>query len=158
MIRLTKTVTWLVLCSAMLASIASAQDDAASQRYFTGNALYNRKMYKLAIEEYRIFLAEHPAHAKAANARMGMALSHYALGDFAAAAPLLNDLVAQNVGDGGTNVGFQLRCDSPPSQGVGPPFPRAQEERNLRRSDLPRYQDLTKKLRDGLVKELFPFF
>ncbi len=82
---------WAVL---FLCPPAEAQNDAAAERYFTGNALYNRKMYKLAIEEYKLFLKENSGHAKADNARMGMAMSYYCLEQHKEAAPILKDLVA----------------------------------------------------------------
>ena len=96
----------LTICTVTaMSGVSLAQEDATSQRYFTGNALYNRKMYELAIEEYKLFLAEQPTHAKADNARMGMAMSYYSLGKYAEAEPLLNALVTKGTAP---NVG-QLR-------------------------------------------------
>ncbi len=72
-----------------------AAEDPAADHYYRGNALYNRKMHALAIEEYKLFLAEHPNHAKAENARHGMALSYYSMRKYAEAEPMLKALVAK---------------------------------------------------------------
>ena len=68
---------------------ANAANGAAEELYYSANALYNRKLYELAVEEYKSFLEKHATHAKVNNARMGLGLSHYALGNYKAAKPLL---------------------------------------------------------------------
>ena len=69
---------------------ALAQDaDPGEGIYFSANALYNRGLYKLAVDEYEAFLKNFPQHAKASQARLGLALSHYGAGDHAKAEPLL---------------------------------------------------------------------
>ena len=61
----------------------------AEEIYFSANALYNRKLYELATREYLSFLKKHPQHEKAPRARLGLALSYYAMGQYAEAEPLL---------------------------------------------------------------------
>ncbi len=73
----------------LLPPAAAAQDsDRASEAYFSANALYNRKLYPLAIDEYSSFLRNYPRHEKAQQARLGLALCYNALGDRKKAEPL----------------------------------------------------------------------
>lgn len=83
----------LLLWLSGLAAPAPAAEDPDADRYFRGNALYNRKMYDLAVEEYKLFLGNHPEHPKAGNARHGLALSYYAAGHYAAAESLLQEVI-----------------------------------------------------------------
>ena len=78
----------------LTASIALAEDsdDATSERYYTGNALYNRKLYTAAIPEYQAFIAQYPTHTKADQARLGLALSYFGSGNYALAEPLFKTL------------------------------------------------------------------
>ena len=84
----------IVLVALCLASVASAQEkpDPALDRYYSANALYNRRLFKLAAAEYKAFLAKNAKHAKAPAARYGLALSLYHMGDLKAAAPLFEKL------------------------------------------------------------------
>ncbi len=75
---------------------ARAAEDPMADQYYRGNALYNRKLHALAIEEFKLFLAKFPDHAKAEHARLGMALSYYAMQKFAEAEPLLKALIAKD--------------------------------------------------------------
>ena len=75
-------------CAAKPAA-GTPQADPAEELYFSANALYNRRLYELSAKEYRAFLKEYPRHARKARAELGLALSLYALGDYAAAEPLL---------------------------------------------------------------------
>ena len=56
--------------------------DAGSEAFFSGNALYNRRLYSLAIAEYKAFLQKYPNHARVADARRGIALSYFAEGNW----------------------------------------------------------------------------
>ena len=69
-----------------------AAGDGVAGSYYDANALFNRKLYALAIKKYEAFLAANPQHPKASLARYGLALSHYELGNLKAAAPLLGQL------------------------------------------------------------------
>jgi len=84
----------LIFLYAQIAFLAVAQEprDPAADTYFAANALYNRKLYALAAEEFREFLAKNGGHEKAAQARLGLALSVYGEGKFAEAEPLLGAL------------------------------------------------------------------
>lgn len=59
--------------------------DPAVKQMMKANGLLRRNLYKLAAEEYRGFLADHPNHAKAPEARYELGLCLYSLHDFAAA-------------------------------------------------------------------------
>ena len=39
-----------------------AEDAPGTDKYYEANALYNKKLYKLAIDEYRNFLAKYPSN------------------------------------------------------------------------------------------------
>lgn len=96
--RVWKNVPALVLVSCILIGLASnTRADEGEDLYFGANALYNRKLYELAIKEYEGFLENAPEHAKAPNARMGLGLSHYATGDYAAALPMLEQTITDKV-------------------------------------------------------------
>ena len=73
----------------LTATASTAADEQGSELYFSANALYNRKLYDLAIKEYTRFLADHPNHSKKAQAGLGLGLSYYALEKYKEAAPLL---------------------------------------------------------------------
>ena len=81
----------VVLCVAVVAS-AQEKTDPALDKYYSANALYNRRLFKLAAAEYKAFLAKNAKHAKAPAARYGLALSLYHMGDLKAAAPLFGKL------------------------------------------------------------------
>ncbi|MEI7899885.1 MAG: tetratricopeptide repeat protein [bacterium] len=98
---ITGLLAWVVLLLAALGgrAVEEAPDTAAGKLY-NGNALYNMKLYSAATAEYQNFLAANPQHAKADEARFGLALSLYGLGKFAEAEPLLKQLLASGkVGD-----------------------------------------------------------
>ena len=81
---------------------APAQQDGAAgaEQYYSGNALYNRNLYTLAIQEYRGFLRQNPNHPKAEDARKALGLSLYAAGKYGEAEPVLAAAVrAGKVGD-----------------------------------------------------------
>ena len=83
---------------AVALGVSSAQDaapaDPALDLYYSANGLYNRNLHELAAQRFQEFLTKHPAHPKAPHARLGLALSFFALGKHADAAPLLTQLVA----------------------------------------------------------------
>lgn len=78
----------VVVCFVVLSLFADrvcAQADKnesipGAEQYYSGNALYNRKLYDLALKEYEAFLSVNAAHAASEKARLGAALSYYALG------------------------------------------------------------------------------
>ena len=53
---------------------AAQQNEEIPEQYYSANALYNRKLYTLALEEYSAFLQARPLHEKAVRARLGLAL------------------------------------------------------------------------------------
>jgi TolA-binding protein len=77
-----------------------AAEDPGTDRFFSANALYNRKLYVVAVKEYDDFLKQFPDHNKAEQARYGLALSLYTLGRFKDAEPILVGLIERaKVGD-----------------------------------------------------------
>ncbi|MFH2001868.1 MAG: tetratricopeptide repeat protein [Planctomycetota bacterium] len=63
--------------------------DPALPLYYNANALYNRKLYKLSLEEYDTFIERYPRHEKRPQADLGQGLCLYALGDYVKAVPVL---------------------------------------------------------------------
>ncbi|MCE5279044.1 MAG: tetratricopeptide repeat protein [Planctomycetaceae bacterium] len=94
--RWSLVLTWAIVAAAIAAApvVATAQDaqpsDPALDQYYNANALYNRKLFKLAVDEYEKFLQAYPQHAKAGMARYGLGLSYYFMKDWAKAAGLLD--------------------------------------------------------------------
>lgn len=76
------------LADAAITQSGEDGNDPATDLYYSANALYNRKLYSLAAEEYADFLKKFPAHDRAPRVRLGLALCHYSLGDKKKAAPL----------------------------------------------------------------------
>ncbi|MBT5690211.1 MAG: tetratricopeptide repeat protein [Opitutae bacterium] len=72
-----------------------AADDPLLEQYFIANAAYNRKLYPVAIEQYKQFLQKNGSHAKADLARRGLAISLYALKLYDKAMPEFSTLLAK---------------------------------------------------------------
>ena len=72
-----------------------AADDPLLEQYFIANAAYNRKLYPVAVEQYKQFLQKNGAHPKADLARRGLALSLYALKLYDKAMPEFATLLAK---------------------------------------------------------------
>lgn len=88
---------WLQLgvCLGLAATVWAAEDvpaDPALELYYSANGLYNRKLYPLAMDQYREFLAKHSGHPKAAMAELGLGLSLFMAGEMDEAEPLLAQL------------------------------------------------------------------
>jgi TolA-binding protein len=66
--------------------------DPALDSYYAANALYNKQLYDLAIEEYRSFIAKFPRHEKILHARFGLAFSFYNMARYREAEQLLAEL------------------------------------------------------------------
>lgn len=74
--------------------------DPALERFYTGNALFNRKVYTAAIPEYKEFLSAYPQHEKAEQVRLALALSYYLNGSYAEAEPSLRTVIQNGkIGD-----------------------------------------------------------
>lgn len=84
--------TLAITALALVASQEKPPRDRAVDLYSSANALYNRRLYDLAADQYREFLKGHPRHEKAPGARLGLALSLYSAGKPAEAEPLLAEL------------------------------------------------------------------
>ncbi len=81
----------------MLPSQLQAQGkDPALDLYYLATGAYNRKLYPAAIGGFQEFLQKHAKHAKADQARQGLALSFYAQKQYAQAIPHLGTLLAKS--------------------------------------------------------------
>jgi tetratricopeptide (TPR) repeat protein len=85
----------MALCVSFLVTPLSAQEavDPALQLYFSGNTVYNRKQYPIAVSIYSEFLRKYGTHEKAQLARYGLGLSQFALKQYDRAAPEFQKLV-----------------------------------------------------------------
>ena len=72
-----------------------AKKDPALDLYFSANALYNRGLYELAVDEFRSFLGKHAKHPKAPFANLGLGLCLFQAGKPAEAEPVFA-LIANN--------------------------------------------------------------
>jgi TolA-binding protein len=72
------------------------KEDPALDLYYSANGLYNRRLYELAIEEYKKFLSKYKNHEKSTDARLGYALSLYTVGKKEEAIPELRKLALDN--------------------------------------------------------------
>ena len=70
----------------------SQSNDPALDSYYAANALYNKNLYELAIDEYRAFIAKYPRHEKILHAKFGLAFSLYNLGRYRDAEPYFAEL------------------------------------------------------------------
>ncbi|MCF7888784.1 MAG: tetratricopeptide repeat protein, partial [Victivallales bacterium] len=88
----------IVLSTFIPVCIYASEDDISTEKYYTANALYNKKLYKLAAEEFRNFLIRYPEHPKVNNAKLGLGLSYYELKKYSEAKPIFSELAdKQNV-------------------------------------------------------------
>lgn len=91
-----KVILFLLVCLGAVSTDGAAfnddNDDAAVSMYYSANALYNRKLYTLSMEEYEAFIKKYPRHEKRQHAELGRALCLYALENFEDAAPALEKL------------------------------------------------------------------
>lgn len=85
-----KTFLFALLITALTTQLYAS--DRATDEYYQANALFNKKLYKLAIDEYKSFIARYPNHKKYVAAKLGLALSYYNIGNFKAAQPILLEL------------------------------------------------------------------
>ena len=70
----------------------SQSNDPALDSYYAANALYNKNLYELAIDEYRAFIAKYPRHEKILHAKFGLAFALYNLGRYKEAEPYFAEL------------------------------------------------------------------
>ena len=72
----------LGLCPLAGPCLAASEDGAAVDDYNFAAWLYNEGKYGLAVESYQVFLENYGEHAKAADARFGLAQSFFHLEAF----------------------------------------------------------------------------
>ena len=72
-------------------SAANSDDD----KYFAANALYNKKLYQLAAEEYKSFMLKNPQHSKYLHAKLGLALCYFDMKKYREAEVLLDELAGK---------------------------------------------------------------
>ena len=87
----------LIICGVIFfsANFAKADDKAATDKYFAANALYNKKLFKLAADEYRSFIAKYPNHTKILHAKLGLALCYYELRNFREAEAIFSEIAKE---------------------------------------------------------------
>src|SRR5210317_995639 len=66
--------------------------DAETDKYFAANSLYNKKLFKLAAEEYKSFTLKNPNHPKFLHAKLGLALCYFEMKKFREAEVLFEEL------------------------------------------------------------------
>lgn len=79
----------------MAAPLGAQSNDPAMESYYAANALYNKNLYQLAVDEYKAFIAKYPKHEKHLHARFGLALSLYEMKRFQEAEPLFGALARE---------------------------------------------------------------
>lgn len=90
--NLTSRTAWVLCIVFMITAGIVAQDDPAMNKYYSANALYNKKLYDLAIDEYKNFLARYPEHNKALSAKLGLGLCYYETGKYRKAETIFTEL------------------------------------------------------------------
>ena len=88
-------VTLIALLVSLPGQLRGQQKDPALDLHYLATAAYNRKLYPAAIGGFREFLQKHGNHAKADQARQGLALSFYAQKQYVEAIPLLTALLSK---------------------------------------------------------------
>lgn len=83
---------FLILVLSESGLTAETESDPALTRFHSANSMTMRRLYKLAIPQYREFLTEYPKHEKAPQARWGLALCLHATEAYQEAADLLAGL------------------------------------------------------------------
>ena len=78
----------LILGGSLFAQAQKAKKDPALDLYFSANALYNRGLYELAVDEFTSFVAKYPTHAKAPYANLGLGLCLFSTGKLKEAEPV----------------------------------------------------------------------
>ena len=80
---------------AILATAALNLSASESDKYFAANALYNKKLYKLAAEEYKDFMVKNPQHPKYLYAKLGLAFCYFEMKKYREAEVLFEELANQ---------------------------------------------------------------
>ena len=79
----------------LVSSVTLKSGDVADGQYFAANGLYNKRLYKLAAEQYKAFVLKHPEHNKVLSAKLGLALCYYNLRKLHEAEALFRELAAK---------------------------------------------------------------
>jgi len=85
----------MIFSLSLFAGIALNAVDPEEDKYFAANALYNKKLYKLAAEEYKSFLLKNPTHKKYLQAKLGLALCYFELKNYREAEVLFEELATK---------------------------------------------------------------
>ncbi|MFP6900140.1 MAG: tetratricopeptide repeat protein [Opitutales bacterium] len=73
------------------------KNDPALDLYFSSNALYNRGLYELAVDEFRSFLSKYGNHPKAPTVTLGLGLALFQTGKLAEAEPVFSKIANNRV-------------------------------------------------------------
>ena len=80
---------------AIMATVAPNLTASENDQYFAANALYNKKLYKLAAEEYKDFMLKNPQHPKYLHAKLGLAFCYFEMKKYREAEVLFDELASQ---------------------------------------------------------------
>lgn len=83
---------WMSVAVALAQEATPKTGEPGTDQFYTANELFNRRLYPLAVAEYKAFLEKYPKHSKVDRARYGLALSLFSAGDFKDAEPVLAGL------------------------------------------------------------------
>ncbi|MCG8525896.1 MAG: tetratricopeptide repeat protein, partial [Opitutales bacterium] len=85
----------LFILTPLSSKILAQGSDPALDSYYAANALYNKNLFELSIDEYRAFIARYPTHEKILHAKFGLAFSLYNLQRYREAEQLLRELAGE---------------------------------------------------------------
>ena len=95
MLRLCKAILFTIIFSSTHTVITAQGNDPALDSYYAANALYNKNLYELAVDEYKTFVAKYPRHEKILHAKFGLAFALYNLGRYQEAEQQLAELAKE---------------------------------------------------------------
>lgn len=95
MFRFRNTLCLSILFLVSTISLKAQGNDPALDSYYAANALYNKNLYELAVDEYKTFVARYPRHEKILHAKFGLAFALYNLGRYQEAERQLAELARE---------------------------------------------------------------
>jgi len=95
MSRLRKAIIFFCFLTVTVVSLRAQGNDPALDSYYAANALYNKNLYELAVDEYKTFIAKYPRHEKILHAKFGLAFALYNLGRYQDAEKQLAELARE---------------------------------------------------------------
>ncbi len=93
--NLRRTILLLLFIIVATGASSLAAVGTEDDKYFAANALYNKKLYQLAAEEYKSFMLKNPQHSKYLHAKLGLAFCYFELKKYREAEVLFDELAGQ---------------------------------------------------------------